>query len=189
MISFVITGTLCALVALCYANWPRCCRYRAPPIPIPTPPWARSWPGSWGLLLLLEYGLAASTVAVGWSGYVGSLLADWHIIIPPELTAAPGVAIKDAAGHVIAHGVMNLPAIIGIAAVTSLLVVGISESATVNNIVVVIKLTVVIAFIIIGSRYVHAENWHPLVPAEIPARPAGNRHGPCGLRSSGPWAR
>jgi APA family basic amino acid/polyamine antiporter len=51
--------------------------------------------------------------------------------------------------------------------------VGISESATVNNIVVVIKLTVVIAFIIIGSRYVHPANWSPLVPAEIPARPPG----------------
>ena len=173
MISFVITGTLCALVALCYAEL-------ASVLPVSGSAYSYSYASmgevvAWvmGLLLLLEYGLAASTVAVGWSGYVGSLLADWHIIIPPELTAAPGVAIKDAAGHVIAHGVMNLPAIIGIAAVTTLLVVGISESATVNNIVVVIKLTVVIAFIIIGSRYVHPANWSPLVPAEIPARPPG----------------
>jgi len=173
MISFVITGTLCALVALCYAEL-------ASVLPVSGSAYSYSYASmgevvAWimGLLLLLEYGLAASTVAVGWSGYVASLLADWHIVIPPEFTAAPGVAVKDAAGHVIAHGVMNLPAIIGIAAVTTLLVVGVSESATVNNIVVVIKLTVVIAFIVIGSRYVHAENWHPLVPAEIPARPPG----------------
>lgn len=173
MISFVITGTLCALVALCYAEL-------ASVLPVSGSAYSYSYASmgevvAWimGLLLLLEYGLAASTVAVGWSGYVASLLADWHIIIPPELTAAPGVAVKDAAGVVIAHGVMNLPAIIGIAAVTTLLVVGISESATVNNIIVVIKLTVVVAFILIGSRYVHAENWHPLVPAEIPARPPG----------------
>ncbi len=173
MISFVITGTLCALVALCYAEL-------ASVLPVSGSAYSYSYASmgevvAWvmGLLLLLEYGLAASTVAVGWSGYVCSLLADYHIIIPPELTAAPGVAIKDAAGHVIAHGVMNLPAIIGIAAVTTLLVVGISESATVNNIVVVIKLTVVIAFIIIGSRYVHPANWSPLVPTEIPARPPG----------------
>jgi hypothetical protein len=55
-----------------------------------------------GLLLVLEYGLAASTVAVGWSGYLVSLLHDLNIDIPPPLTAAPGVAIKDAAGVVIA---------------------------------------------------------------------------------------
>jgi len=60
-----------------------------------------------------------------------------------------------------------------IGAVTSLLVVGVSESATANNIVVFIKLTVVIAFIGIGSRYVHPANWHPLVPAQVPAPPAG----------------
>ena len=171
MVSFVITGLLCAFVALCYAEL-------ASVLPVSGSAYSYSYASmgeivAWvmGLLLLLEYGLAASTVAVGGSGYLVRLAKDLNIIIPPELTAAPGVAIKDAAGHVIAHGVMNLPAIIGIAAVTTLLVVGISESATVNNIVVVIKLTVVIAFIIIGSRYVHPANWSPLVPAEIPARP------------------
>jgi APA family basic amino acid/polyamine antiporter len=172
MISFVITGTLCALVALCYAEL-------ASVLPVSGSAYSYSYASmgevvAWvmGLLLLLEYGLAASTVAVGWSGYVTSLLGDnMGIHIPLAFTAAPGVAIKDAHGVVVAHGVMNLPAIIGILAVTTLLVVGISESATVNNIVVVIKLTVVVAFIIVGSFYVHPANWHPLVPAEIPARP------------------
>ncbi len=174
MISFVITGTLCALVALCYAEL-------ASVLPVSGSAYSYSYASmgeivAWimGLLLLLEYGLAASTVAVGWSGYVTSLLGDnMGIHIPLALTAAPGVAIKDLHGAVVAHGIMNLPAIIGIMAVTTLLVVGISESATVNNIVVVIKLTVVIAFIIVGSFYVHPANWHPLVPAEIPARPDG----------------
>jgi APA family basic amino acid/polyamine antiporter len=123
-----------------------------------------------GLLLLLEYGLAASTVAVGWSGYFVSLLHDIGLTIPPALTAAPGVAVKDATGAVIATGVMNLPAIVIIGLVTMLLVRGVTESATVNNIIVAIKLTVVIAFIIIGIKYVHPANWAPLVPAEIPAR-------------------
>ena len=127
-----------------------------------------------GLLLLLEYGLAASTVAVGWSGYFTSLVQDnMHIHIPLALTAAPGVLIRDSAGVVVATGIMNLPAIVVIGLVTSLLIVGVSESATVNNIVVFIKLTVVIAFIAIGSRYVHPANWHPLVPAQVPAPPAG----------------
>ena len=83
------------------------------------------------------------------------------------------MAVKDAAGHVVATGVINLPAILIIAAVTSLLVRGVSESATVNNIIVAIKLTVVIAFIVIGIRFVNTANWHPLVPAEIPAPPPG----------------
>jgi len=173
MISFVITGTLCAFVALCYAEL-------ASALPVSGSAYSYSYASmgeivAWimGLLLLLEYGLAASTVAVGWSGYVNSLLQDMHLAIPPELTAAPGEAVKNAAGVVIAHGVLNLPAVLGIVAVTSLLIVGVSESATVNNIIVFIKLGVVIAFIAIGAFYVHPHLWSPLIPAQVPAPPPG----------------
>jgi APA family basic amino acid/polyamine antiporter len=173
MISFVITGVLCAFVALCYAEL-------ASALPVSGSAYSYTYASmgevaAWvmGLLLILEYGLAASTVAVGWSGYLVSLAADMHIVIPPELTAAPGVPVMNAAGAVIAHGVANVPAIVAIAAVTLLLIVGVSESATVNNIVVAIKLTVVIAFIIIGSHYVHPKLWSPLVPPQVPAPPAG----------------
>src|SRR5580692_1016490 len=152
MISFVITGTLCAFVALCYAEL-------ASALPVSGSAYSYTYASmgemvAWimGLLLLLEYGLAAATVAVGWSGYFVSLMQDMHIHIPPALTAAPGVLVKNDAGVVIAHGIMNLPAIVVISLVTTLLVVGVSESATANNIVVFIKLSVVIAFIAIGSR-------------------------------------
>src|SRR5450432_3777262 len=111
MISFVITGLLCTFVALCYAEL-------ASVLPVSGSAYSYSYASTgeivaWimGLLLLLEYGLAASTVAVGWSGYLVSLLKDMHIVIPPELTAAPGEAVKNAAGVVIAHGVLNLPAV------------------------------------------------------------------------------
>jgi APA family basic amino acid/polyamine antiporter len=163
MISFVITGLLCAFVALCYAEL-------ASALPVSGSAYSYSY-ASMGLLLLLEYGLAASTVAVGWSGYVISLLHDMHISIPLALTAAPG-PIK-VAGVVVGHGIMNLPAIIGIVAVTALLVVGITETARANNIIVFIKLAVVLAFIIVCSRFVHPALWHPLVPAEVPAPPPG----------------
>ncbi len=173
MISFVITGLLCAFVALCYAEL-------ASALPVSGSAYSYTYASmgegaAWvmGLLLLLEYGLAASTVAVGWSGYFTSLLADMHLSLPAALTAAPGVEVKDAAGVVIAHGVMNLPAIVVIGLVTLLLIRGVTESATVNNIIVVIKLTVVIAFIFIGMKYVHPANWSPLVPPQIPAEPAG----------------
>jgi len=172
MISFIITGLLCVFVALCYAEL-------ASVLPVSGSAYSYSYASmgeivAWvmGLLLLLEYGLAASTVAVGWSGYLNSLLADLHIHLPVALTAAPGVEIKEA-GKVVGVGVMNLPAFLGMLAVTMLLVVGISESASVNNVIVVIKVTVVVAFIIIGSFYVKPEHWSPLIPAEVPARPPG----------------
>jgi len=171
MISFVITGLLCAFVALCYAEL-------ASALPVSGSAYSYTYTSmgeivAWimGLLLLLEYGLAASTVAVGWSGYFVSLLQNMHIVIPATLsTAGP---IKDATGAVIGQGIVNIPAIVVIGLVTALLTVGVSESATVNNIVVFIKLSVVIAFIGIGSFYVHPALWHPLVPAQIPAPPAG----------------
>jgi APA family basic amino acid/polyamine antiporter len=173
MISFVITGVLCALVALCYAEL-------AAALPVSGSAYSYTYASmgegaAWvmGLLLVLEYGLAASTVAVSWSGYFTSLLADMHVFIPAALTAAPGVPVKDGAGAVIATGVMNLPAIVVIGLVTLLLVRGVSESATVNNIIVATKLIIVLAFIAIGSHYVHPSLWSPLIPAEIPARPPG----------------
>ena len=173
MISFVITGTLCALVALCYAEL-------ASALPVSGSAYSYTYVSmgeivAWvmGLLLLLEYGLAGSTVAVGWSGYFVSLAENLHIHIPAALQAAPGVAVMDGAGHLIGHGLINLPAFVVIGLVTALLVLGVSESATVNNIVVFIKLAVVIAFIGIGSQYVNPALWHPLVPAQIPAPPPG----------------
>jgi APA family basic amino acid/polyamine antiporter len=127
-----------------------------------------------GVLLLLEYGVAASTVAVGWSGYVASLLHDLGLTIPAALTAAPGVEVKDLVTGDMVTGIVNLPALIGIIAVTALLALGVSESAQVNNVVVAIKVTVVIAFIVIGAYYVNPANWSPLIPAQVPAPPPGS---------------
>ncbi|WP_304179915.1 APC family permease [Phenylobacterium aquaticum] len=173
MISFIITGTLCAFVALCYAEL-------ASALPVSGSAYSYTYASmgegpAWvmGLLLVLEYGLAASTVSVGWSGYFVSLMHDIGLAIPPELTAAPGVAVKNASGVVIATGVANVPAIAVIGLVTLLLIRGVTESAAVNNIIVAIKVAVVVLFIVIGSRYVHPAQWSPLVPAQVPAVAAG----------------
>jgi APA family basic amino acid/polyamine antiporter len=171
MISFVITGTLCALVALSYAEL-------AAAIPVSGSAYSYSYASmgevvAWvmGLLLVLEYDLAASTVAVGWSGYVVSFLHDFGIIIPPEFTTAPGTTVE--VDGVTYNGAMNLPALLAIAAVSTLLVVGVSESALVNNIVVFIKVAVVIAFIVIGAPFVNPEHWSPLIPEQVPPPPPG----------------
>src|SRR6185436_10327023 len=117
MISFVITGTLCVLVALSYAEL-------ASAIPVSGSAYSYSYASmgeivAWvmGLLLVLEYGLAASTVAVGWSGYVMSLLHDIGVNLPPALRGAPGTEVADfTTGAVVGMGSVNLPAIIGIGA-------------------------------------------------------------------------
>jgi len=181
MISFVITGTLCALVALSYAEL-------ASAIPVSGSAYSYSYASmgeivAWimGVLLVLEYGLAASTVAVGWSGYVASFLHDVGIDLPPGMRGAPGTAILDfASGTQVGVGVVNLPAVIAIAGVTGLLMLGVSESAFVNNIIVAIKLTVVVAFVAIGAFYVDPALWSPLVPAAQPPPPPG--------ASTGLWA-
>lgn len=178
VISFVITGTLCALVALCYAEL-------ASAIPVSGSAYSYSYASmgelvAWvmGLLLILEYGLAAATVAVGWSGYVGSLLHDFAIDIPIALQAAPGVSVKDHdTAAVLGVGAVNLPAMLAIGAVSALLVAGVSESAKVNNVIVAIKVTVVIAFILIGLPHVNTELWQPLVPPQQPAPPPGTDMG------------
>jgi basic amino acid/polyamine antiporter, APA family len=174
MISFIITGTLCAFVGLCYAEL-------ASMLPVSGSAYSYSYASmgevvAWimGVLLLLEYGLAASTVAVGWSGYVVSLLTEnLHINFPVALRAAPGVPVMDSAGHILGYGVVNLPAIIAIAAVTTLLVVGVSESANVNNVIVFIKVGIVLLFIAIGSRFIHPANLSPLIPPQEPAPAPG----------------
>ena len=173
MLSFLITGFLCAFVGLCYAEL-------ASALPVSGSTYSYTYASmgegpAWvmGLLLILEYGLAAATVAVGWSGYFSNLLADMHLAIPAPLTAAMGTPIKDASGAVIATGLVNLPAMAVIGVIILVLLHGVSTSATVNNVIVMIKLTVVVLFILIGSRYIHPALWHPFIPAEIPAPTGG----------------
>ena len=175
MISFVITGLLCAFVALCYAEL-------ASALPVSGSAYSYTYASmgevaAWimGLLLLLEYGLAASTVAVGWSGYFYSLLQDnMGIMIPPRSLRRRAFWCATRHGAVVATGVINLPAICVIAAVTALLVIGVSESATVNNIVRRHQAD--------GGDRLHRHrrhgmcipaHWIPLVPAEVPAPPPG----------------
>jgi APA family basic amino acid/polyamine antiporter len=129
-----------------------------------------------GALLLLEYGLAASVVAVGWGGYVVSLLADFGFTIPPALTGPSGYTLMRDGAPVLVDGqtvttVFNLPAFLICLVLAVLLVVGVSESAKVNNVIVAIKVSVLAAFILVGGAIVlsnlpelMATNWVPFIP-------------------------
>lgn len=176
LISFLVAGIVCALAGLCYAEL-------SSTLPVSGSAYTYSYTtvgefAAWimGGLLLLEYGLAASVVAVGWSGYVVSLLKDYGMVIPPELTGPYGHALmRDGAAVIGADGnaittLFNLPAFLVCIALAALLIIGVSESAKVNNIIVAIKASVIVAFIIICGWYViqHFDtlksNWDPFIP-------------------------
>ena len=173
--SFILAGLACAFAGLCYAEF-------SAMIPISGSAYTYgyatlgefvAWIIGWDLIL--EYLFAASTVAVGWSGYVVSFLKDLGINIPAALTSAPynHTAPPDAGwniwrlfteGWTSTGAVLNVPAMIIVAIITVLLVLGIKESATFNNIIVAIKMTVILAFIAIGIAYINRENWVPFIP-------------------------
>jgi APA family basic amino acid/polyamine antiporter len=164
ILSFVLGGIACAFVGLCYSEL-------AAMLPVCGSSYTYTYATlgevfAWiiGWDLILEYAMGAATVAVGWSGYIVSLLHNVGIDIPPTLAAAPGTAVKLADGSTVT-GIVNLPAIVIIAILTTMLVLGTKESARLNNIMVAIKLVVVVAFIAIGVFFVHPENWHPFIPA------------------------
>ena len=162
LLSFVIAGTCCVFAGLCYAEL-------ASTMPVSGSAYSYSYVTmgevfAWvmGWLLLLEYGVAASTVASGWTGYVTSLLGDFGVHFGSGVTVST-MKLQD--GVMQMGSSVNVVGAIGILAVTSLLVIGVKESATVNNVIVAIKLTVLLAFIAVGVFYVSADNWHPFIPA------------------------
>jgi basic amino acid/polyamine antiporter, APA family len=175
MLSFVVAGIACALAGLCYAEL-------ASTMPVSGSAYTYAYGTlgevfAWimGWLLVLEYGIAASTVAVGWSGYVVSILKDFGVVLPMITVAGQEVAqwgtpliqaVPTDAGNVAFQltGGLNIIAALGIGMVTMLLVIGVSESANVNNIIVVIKVIVLLTFIAVGIAYINPANWHPFIP-------------------------
>jgi APA family basic amino acid/polyamine antiporter len=194
VIAFIVAGIGCAFAGLCYAEFAAMIPIAgsAYTYGYATLGELVAWIIGWDLIL--EYLFGAATVAVGWSGYVVSFLRDIGIVIPPQWANAPGVDLVQLPGsqswvpvtnQLVAQlkaqsidleslpgveGVFNLVAAVAIALVTMLLVVGIKESARFNNVAVLIKVTVVIAFIIAGGLFLFGnpdraiDNWTPFIP-------------------------
>ncbi|MED2973987.1 amino acid permease [Fictibacillus sp. B-59209] len=155
ILSFIISGLACAFAAFCYAEF-------ASTVPIAGSVYTYTYATLGevfafliGWDLMLEYLLATSAVATGWSAYFQSLIAGFGLHLPHELATAPGSG---------KGGWINLPAVIIILLITTLLSRGIRESARVNNIMVFIKLAVIILFIVAGVGYVKPDNWTPFMP-------------------------
>ncbi len=195
--SFIIAGLGCLFAGLCYAEF-------ASMIPVAGSAYTYgyatlgelvAWIIGWDLIL--EYLFAASTVAVGWSGYFTAFLSSVGIHLPAAWAGAPftvegthtlvraqlcvdpatgGVAVDAvtrtaitiencvASGFTLGQGVLNLPAMLMVLALTALLVLGIKESAKFNNIIVYVKVAIVLLVIAFGIKYVNTANWVPFIP-------------------------
>jgi APA family basic amino acid/polyamine antiporter len=162
-LSLLIAAFGGGLAALCYSEF-------AAFLPVPGSAYsytyatlgeALAWFIGWNLLL--EYAISASAVAVSWSAYVVSLLADVHIHPPAVLVNAPlGV---DAHDHLITTGaIINVPAVLIIAAMTVLLYVGVRWSAHANTAMVALKVGIIIVIVLAGLSYVNPANWRPYIP-------------------------
>src|SRR5439155_11537057 len=164
MLSFVFSGVACIFAALCYAEF-------ASMVPVAGSAYTYAYATmgelfAWiiGWDLILEYAVASSTVAHGWSHYFQALLDQLGIHLPRLLTNAP--FDKDpSTGHLVATGTwFDFPAIAITAIITIVLVIGIKESAGFNAFMVIVKLAIVLFVIAVGSFYVNPANWHPFAP-------------------------
>lgn len=162
-ISFIISALGCAMAGLCYAEF-------ASMIPVAGSAYSYSYSTlgeffAWfiGWDLILEYLFTAGTVAVGWSGYFVSFLDDFGLHIPMNMRLAP-FDHTSAGSWVTTGSIINFPAMFVVAVMSVLLIRGISQSATLNNIVVVVKVVVILLFIGFGLSFIDTANWTPYIP-------------------------
>ncbi|MED3728880.1 amino acid permease [Priestia endophytica] len=155
ILSFVIAGIACALAAFCYAEF-------SSSVPVSGSVYTYTYAtlGEFfafliGWDLMLEYVLAMAAVSTGWSSYFQSFLTGFGVHFPTALGSAP------LSGQ---GGIVNLPAVIIILLITALVSYGVKESVRFNNVMVILKIVVILAFIVTGIGYVKPENWSPFMP-------------------------
>lgn len=165
VLSFIIAGLGCVFAGLCYAEF-------SSMVPVSGSAYAYSYATlgeftAWfvGWNLVLEYAVAAATVAVGWSRYFVKLLDHFDVnVLPAVLTNSP-FATAGQGLHIVTTGaIVNLPAVLITALVTSICYVGIKQSSFVNTVVVFIKVAIVALVIAFGAFYVNPANWVPFIP-------------------------
>ncbi|MCX7711264.1 MAG: amino acid permease [Clostridia bacterium] len=154
VISFIISGLACIFAGLCYAEFAAMVPVAGSAYTYGYAALGEIWAWIIGWDLILEYTVANAAVAIGWSGYIVSLLNSAGIHLPAFLINAPGVQ----------GGMINLPAILIVFLISWLLILGVKESARLNNIIVGIKIAVVLLFILIGVFHINPANWQPFMP-------------------------
>jgi basic amino acid/polyamine antiporter, APA family len=164
VLSFVVAGIGCTFAGICYSEF-------AAMIPVSGSAYSYSYATlgegvAWfiGWNLVLEYLFAVATVSTAWSGYVLSLLDQFHIHIPDAFSHAPLDQGKTAFDIVGTGAILNIPAVAIVAAIATICYIGIKQSSSFNAVIVAIKVAVVVMFIVIGIGYIHPQNWHPFIP-------------------------
>jgi APA family basic amino acid/polyamine antiporter len=159
VIAFIVAGVGCAFAGLCYAEF-------ASTIPIAGSAYTYSYATmgefiAWiiGWDLVLEYAVGAATVAIAWSEYFNRVLGYFGMEIPYVWRHSPFESMNGV------HGIMNIPAIFILAILSALLIRGTRESALVNNVIVVTKVSIVLMVIVLGWSFINPANHTPLIPA------------------------
>jgi APA family basic amino acid/polyamine antiporter len=159
VIAFMVAGFGCAFAGLCYAEF-------ASMIPIAGSAYTYSYATmgefiAWiiGWDLVLEYAIGAATVAIAWSEYFNRVLGYMNLDIPFEWRHSPFEAMNGV------HGIMNVPAVFILLLLSGLLIRGTRESAVVNNLIVITKLTIVLLVIVFGWGFINPANHTPFIPA------------------------
>ena len=166
VLSFLLAGLGCLFAGLCYAEL-------ASMIPVAGSAYTYAYATlgeiiAWiiGWDLILEYLFGASTVAVGWSGYVTAFMQQLGLHMSPAWTQAP--LSLEGTHHLVSNtggGILNVPAVLIVLFMTALLVVGIHESSRFNNVIVFVKVMIVLLVIGFGYLHVNPANWKPFLPA------------------------
>jgi len=163
VLSFVLSALGCACAGLCYAEM-------AAMIPVAGSAYTYAFATlgelvAWliGWALILEYAVGAITVAISWSGYFVEFMRGFGVELPRALCNGYFTTWVDAAG-VTQHGFLNVPAVLLVAAITTLLIVGVKESARATSVIVLLKVAIVLIFLALGVGYVKPGNWQPFLP-------------------------
>ncbi len=163
-LSFILAAVACAFAGLCYAEF-------ASMIPVAGSAYTYAYAtlgqfAAWiiGWDLILEYTVGATTVAIGWSGYLVSFLKDLGIVLPATLTSPPVTYSVETMTWTATGALFNLPAVAVVLVLTAILIIGIRESAALNAFIVFLKVAIILAFILVGVFFINPALWHPFVP-------------------------
>ena len=161
-ISFLISALGCVMAGLCYAEFSAMVPVAGSVYSYSYSTMGEFWAWLIGWILVLEYLFACSSVAVGWSGYMMSILNEWGVVVPQYLSYA---TFDHVDGKWIWTGnIFNFPAVFIVAVVSSFLIGGLKQSTLINNLICVIKISVILLFIVFGISYVDFGNWEPYIP-------------------------
>jgi basic amino acid/polyamine antiporter, APA family len=164
VLSFGLAALACLCAALCYAEFAAMMPVAGSAYSYTYAAFGRTTAWLVGWCLVLEYLMAASSVAVGWAGYLSGVLRDLNIALPDAMTSGPLAAARPGK-LTAAAGVINLPAFLLVVALTALLLQGVKFSARMTAILVAVKLTTLALFIGVGLYFVRPSLWHPFLPS------------------------